>query len=77
MEVDIALRVRDFDPRFPAEPSDPKADFTPDFAGVGTPDIDPVVEMESQGVIADASKITLALGSLATSGWALSALCRV
>jgi hypothetical protein len=36
----------DFDPCFAAQTIDAEADFASDLAGVGPPDIEPVIEME-------------------------------
>ena len=36
----------DFDPCFTAQTIDAETDLAPDLAGVGSPDIEPVIEME-------------------------------
>ena len=46
VEVNITLRLADFDPCFPAQTIDAQTDFAADFVGVGSPDIEPVIEME-------------------------------
>ena len=46
VEVNIRLRLADFDPCFAAQTIDAQADFAADFVGVASPDIEPVVEME-------------------------------